>query len=143
MTTLFIEDQNSNRVVYHRRTHVPFGPLFDKYISRNKGILPMDRLFLSNGRRIRHSETPKGLGFDRGYHVIIFVNLLTFINEDELVYQDEYPLTRGNKRKGVLDKHTMRDAIDALIERRHVVKIVPERDEVLPPPHERYRLQEG
>jgi hypothetical protein len=60
-----------------------------------------------------------------------------------LEYQDEYPLTGKNEREGVLDKHTMRDAIDALIERGHVVEIVPEVDEVLPPLHEHYHMQEG
>jgi hypothetical protein len=98
------------------KTHVPFGLLFAKYMS-NKGIPPIGGLFLSNGKRIGHSEMPKGLGFDTGYHVIIFVNLLTFFDQDELEYQDEYPLTKRNKREGVLDKHTMRDAIYALIER--------------------------
>jgi hypothetical protein len=109
----------------------------------NKGILPIGGLFLSNGRRIGHHEMPEGLGFDMGYHVIIFVNVLMFFDQDELEYQDKYPLTRRNEREGVLDKHTMRDAIDALIERGHVVKIVPEGDEVLPPMHERYRVQKG
>jgi hypothetical protein len=37
----------------------------------------------------------------------------------------------------------MRDAIDALIERGHVVEIVAEGDEATPPPHECYRMQEG
>ncbi len=141
-TLLCIDDQNGDHVVYHSRTHVPFGPLYSKYM-RNKGIQPIGRLFLSNRRRIGHSETPNGLGFDTNFHVIIFVNLLKFINQAELEYQDEHPLTGGNKRVGVLDKHTMRDVIDALIERGHVVKIVPEGDEVLPPPHECYPLQEG
>jgi hypothetical protein len=86
---------------------------------------------------------PKGLGFDTGYHVIIFVNLLTFFDQDELQYLDEYPLTRRNEKEGVLDKHTMRVAIDALIERGHIVEIGPEGDEVLPPPHEHYCMQEG
>jgi hypothetical protein len=86
---------------------------------------------------------PGGLGFDTSYHVIIFVNLLTFTNQNKLEYQVKYPLTRGNKREGVLDKHIMRDAIDALIERGHVVGIVPEGDKVSPPPHERYHVQEG
>ncbi len=81
----------------------------------------MGRHFLSKGRRIWHSETPKGLGFDTGYHVVIFANLLIFFDQDEMEYQDEYPLTRKNKREGVLDEHTMRDVIDALIERGHVV----------------------
>jgi hypothetical protein len=40
-----------------------------------------------------------------------------FINQNELEYQVKYPLTRRNKREGVLNKHTMRDAIYALIER--------------------------
>ncbi len=58
-------------------------------------------------------------------------------------YQVKYPLTGGNEREGVLDKHTMRDAIDALEERGHVAEIIPEGDEVSPPPHKRYRMQEG
>jgi hypothetical protein len=37
----------------------------------------------------------------------------------------------------------MRDAINASIKRGHVVEIVPEGDEVLPPPYERYQVQEG
>ena len=106
ITTLCIEDQNGDHVVYCRGTHVPFGSLFAKYMS-NKGIQPIDRLFLSHGRRIGHSETPEGLGFDMGQHVIIFVNLLTFFDQEELEYQVEYPLTRGNKRGGVLDEDTI------------------------------------
>jgi hypothetical protein len=43
----------------------------------------------------------------------------------------------------VLDKDTMRDVIDALIERGHVFEIVPEGDEATPPPHECYCVQEG
>ncbi len=132
ITTLCIEDQNGDCVVYHRRTHVPFGSLFAKYMN-NKGIQPIGRLFLSHGRKIRHSEMPKGLGFDMGHHVIIFVNLLTFFDQDKLEYQVKYPPTGGNKREGVLDKDTMRDAIDASIERGHVTKIVPEGDEATPP----------
>ncbi len=131
---LCIKDQNGDHVVYCRGTHVPFGLLFAKYMS-NKGIQPIGRLFLSHVRRIGHSEMPKGLGFDTGHHVIIFINLLTFINQNELEYQVDYPLTGGNKREGVLDEHTMRDAIDASIERGHVIKIVPDGDEVTPPPH--------
>jgi hypothetical protein len=107
----------------------------------NKGILPIGRLFLSSRRRIGHSEMPKGLGFDTGYHVIIFIKLLTLFDQDELEYQDEYPLTGGNKREGVLDEDTMRDAIDALIERGHVGKIVPEGDEFLPPLHKHCYLR--
>jgi hypothetical protein len=60
---------------------------------------------------------PAGLGFDVGYHVIIFFNPLMFIDQDKLEYQVKYPLTGGNKREGVLAKHTMRDVIDASIER--------------------------
>jgi hypothetical protein len=109
--------------------------LFVKYMS-NKGIQLIGGLFLSHERRIGHSEMPKGLGFD-------MVNLLTFFDQDELEYQVKYPLTRGNEREGVLDKNTMGDAIDASIERGHVVEIVPEGDEVTPPPHECYPVQEG
>ncbi len=112
---LCIEDQNGDCVVYRRGTHVPFGLLFAKYMS-NKGIQPIGGLFLSHRRRIGHSEMPKGLRFDTEHHVIIFVNLLTFIDQGKLEYQVEYPLTRGNEREGVLDKDTMRDAIDASIE---------------------------
>jgi hypothetical protein len=122
ITTLCIKNQNADRVVYRWGTHVPFGLLFAKYIS-DKGIQPIGGLFLSHGRRIRHNETPKGLGFDTEHHVIIFINLLTFFDQDKLGYQVEYPLTRGNKREGMLNKDTMRDAIDALIERGHIVKI--------------------
>ena len=71
-------------------------------------------------------------------HVIIFVNLLTFFDQGELEYQVEYPLTGGNEREGVLNEDTMKDAIDALIERGHIVEIVPEGDEAAPPPHECY-----
>jgi hypothetical protein len=83
ITTLSIEDQNGDRVVYHRGTHFPFGSLFAKYMS-NKGIQPIGGLFLSHGRRIGHSEMPKGLGFDMEHHVIIFVNLLAFFDQDKL-----------------------------------------------------------
>jgi hypothetical protein len=75
------------------------------------------------------------------YHVIIFANLLTFINQDKLEYQVEYPLTGGNEREGVLNEHTMRGAIDALIERGHVVKIACEGDKVLPPLHKLSRAR--
>ncbi len=43
----------------------------------------------------------------------------------------------------MLNGHTMRDAIDPLIKRGHVIKFVSEGDEVLPPPHERHRMLEG
>jgi hypothetical protein len=98
----------------------------------NKGIQPIGGLFLSHGKRIRHNEMPEGLGFDKGRHVIIFVNLLSFFDQEELEYQVKYPLTAGNKREGVLDEDTMRDVIIALIERGHVIKIVPEGDEATP-----------
>ncbi len=137
-----IEDQYGDRVFYHCRMDVPFGLLFAKYL-RSKGILPIGGLELSNGKRIRLSETPGGMGFDTGYHVIIFVDLLMFINHDDLEYQDDYPLTVGHKREGVLGKPTMRDAIDASIQRGHVIEIVPKGDEVLPPPHKHHRVQEG
>jgi hypothetical protein len=55
-----------------------------------------------------------------------------FFDQDKLEYQVKYPLTRGNKREGVLDEDTMRDAIDVSIERGHVVKIVSEGDEATP-----------
>jgi hypothetical protein len=139
---LSIEDQNGDRVVYRWGAHVPFGLLFAKNMS-DKGIQLIRGLFLSHGRKIRHSERPAGLGFDIDYQVIIFINLSTFINQDELEYQVEYPLTGGNKIEGVLDEHTMRDAIDASIERGHVVKIVHEGDEVPPPPLECYHVQKG
>jgi hypothetical protein len=102
-------------VVYHRGTHIPFGSLFAKYMLSNKGIQPIGGLFLSHGRRIRYIETPEGLRFDTEHHVIIFVNLLTFFDQGELEYQVEYPLTGGHEREGVLNKDTMKDAIDALI----------------------------
>jgi hypothetical protein len=42
----------------------------------------------------------------------------------------------------VLNEDTMRDAIDALTERGHIVEIVPEGDEAAPPPHKSYRVQQ-
>jgi hypothetical protein len=140
IATLCIEDQNGDRVMYCWWTHVPFELLFTGYMS-NKGIQPIGGLFLSQGRRIGHSEKLKGLRFDTGHHVIIFVNLLTFFDQDELEYQVEYPLTEWNKREGVLDEDTMRDVIDALIKRGHVVEIVPEGGEATPPPHKRFHVQ--
>ncbi len=85
---LCIKDQNGDRVVYRWGTHVPFGLLFAKYMS-DKGIQPIGGLF---GRRIGHSEMPEGLRFDTSYHVIIFVNLLRFIDQNELEYQVMYLL---------------------------------------------------
>ncbi len=101
-------------MVYHQGAHVPFVSLFAKYMS-NKSIQPIGGLFLSHGRRIGHNETSKGLGFDTGHHVIIFVNLLTFFDQDKLEYQVEYLLTKGNEREGVLDEDNMRNVIDASI----------------------------
>jgi hypothetical protein len=141
ITTLCIEDQDGDRMVYHRGTHVPFRSLFVEYISV-KGIQPIGGLFLSHGRRIRYDDTPKSLGFDTEHHVIIFVNLLTFFDQGELEYQVEYPLTGGNKSEGVLDEDTLTDVIDALIGRGHIVKIVPEGDEAAPPLHKCYRVQQ-
>jgi hypothetical protein len=141
ITTLCIKDQNGDRVVYHRGTHVPFGSLFAEYMS-NKGIQPIGGLFLSHGRRIGHNEMLEGLGFDTEHHVIIFVNLLMFFDQGKLEYQVEYPLTGGDKREGVLNKDTMKDAIDASIERGHIVKIVLKGDEGAPPPHKRYCVQQ-
>ena len=84
---------------------------------------------------------PPKASVDMEHHVIIFVNLLTFFDQGELEYQVEYPLTRGNEREGLLNKDTMKDAIDASIEKGHIVKIVLEGDEAAPPPHKRYRVQ--
>ncbi len=140
ITTLCIKDQNGDRMVYHRGTHVPFGPLFAKYMSV-KGIQLIGGLFLSHGRRIRYDDMPESLGFDTEHHVIIFVNLLTLFDQGKLEYQVEYPLTGGNKSEGVLDKDTMTDVIDASIGRGHIVEIVPEGDEAAPPLHKRYHVQ--
>ncbi len=61
----------------------------------------------------------KASGLTRGT-VIIFVNLLTFIDQNKSEYQVKYPLTGEKEREGVLDNHTMKDAIDATIEWEHV-----------------------
>jgi hypothetical protein len=127
-TTLCIEDQNGDCLVYHRGTHVPFGSLFAEYMS-NKGIQPIGRLFLSHGKMIGHNKTSKVLRFDTEHHVVVFFNLLTFFDQGELEYQVEYPLTRGNKREGVLNADTMKDAIDASVERGYIVEIVLEGDD--------------
>jgi hypothetical protein len=65
-----------------------------------------------------------------------------FFDQGKLEYQVEYPLTGESKREGVLNKDTMKDAIDVWIERGHIVKIVPEGDEAAPPPHECYHVQQ-
>jgi hypothetical protein len=140
ITTLCIENQNGDRVVYCWGTHVLFGLLFAEYMS-NKGIQPIGGLVLSHERRIGHNEMPEDLRFDTEHHVIIFINPLAFFDQDKMEYQVKYPLTGGNKREGMLNKDTMRNAIDALIERGHIVKIVPEGDEAAPLPHKCYRVQ--
>jgi hypothetical protein len=142
ITTLCIKDQNGDRVVYHRGTHVPFWSPFAEYMS-NKGIQPIGGLFLSHGRRIGHNEMPQGLGSDTEHRVIIFVNLMMFFDQGELEYQAKYPLTGENEREGVLSKDTMKDAIDASIERGHIVKIVLKGNEAAPPLHKRDRVQPG
>jgi hypothetical protein len=141
ITTLCIEDQNGDCVVYHWGKHVPFGSLFAKYMS-NKGIQPIGGLCLSHGRRIGYNEMPEGLRFDTEHNIIIFINLLMFFDQGELEYQVDYPLTGGNKREGVLNKDTMKDAIDASIERGHIVEIVPQGDEAAPPWHKCYCVQQ-
>ncbi len=141
ITTLCIKDQNGDRAVYHRGTHVPFGSLFAEYMSV-KGIQPIGGLFLSHERRIRYNDTSEGLKFDTELHVIIFLNLLMIFDQGDLEYQVEYPLTGGNKREGVLNEDTMTDVIDAAKERGHIVKIVPEGDEVAPPLHKCYCVQQ-
>jgi hypothetical protein len=75
------------------------------------------------------------------HHVIIFVNLLTFFDQGKLEYQVQYPLTGWNEREGVLNKDTMKDVIDASIERGHVIEIVPKGDEAAPLLHECYHVQ--
>jgi hypothetical protein len=140
ITMLCIKDQNGDHVVYQWGTHIPFGSLFAKYMS-NKVIQPIGGLFLSHGRRIGYNETSKGLEFDTEHHVIISINLLMFFDQGKLEYQVKYPLTGGNEKEGVLNKDTMKDASDALIERGHIVEIVPEGDEAAPPPHECYHVQ--
>jgi hypothetical protein len=125
-TTVCIKDQHGNCVVYHRKMDAPFRLLFAQYLS-SKGIPPIGRLFLSNKKRIGLGKTPKRMGFDTGYHVVIFINLLMFINHNDLEYQKDSPLIVGHQRDGVLIERTMRDAADASIQRGHVIEIVPER----------------
>ncbi len=132
--TVCIKDQYDVRVAYQRRMDVPNWLLFAQYL-RSKGILLRGGLFLSSGKRTRLDETPDSMGFDTGCHAIIFVNLLMFFDHDDLEYQSNYPLTGGNKRDGVLDVRNMRDAINASIQRGHVIEVVPEGDELLLPPH--------
>jgi hypothetical protein len=139
--TMCIEDQYGIHVVYQHRIDVPFGLLFNQYL-RSKGILPRGGLFLSSRKMIRLDETPKSMGFDTDYHVIIFVNLLMSFYHNDLEYQSNYLLTGGNDRGGVLDVHTMRDGINALIQRGHVIEVLPKEDELLPSPHKQYRVQE-
>jgi hypothetical protein len=42
----------------------------------------------------------------------------------------------------VLNKDTMKDVIDASIERGHVIKVIPEGDEAAPPLYKCYRVQQ-
>jgi hypothetical protein len=77
-----IKDQYGVRVVYHHRMDIPFGVLFAKYL-RSKGIPPRAGLFLSSRKRIGLDQTPKSMGFDTGYHVIIFINLLMLFDHDD------------------------------------------------------------
>jgi hypothetical protein len=74
ITTLCIENQNGDRVVYRWGTNIPFGVLFAEYMS-DKGIQPIGGLFLSHGRRIGHNETPEGLGFITEHHVTLYLSI--------------------------------------------------------------------
>ncbi len=143
MTTVYIRAQYGNRDRYRSGMNVPFGLLFSWYL-RLKDIPLRGRILLMNGRRrIRFDETPKCLGFVRdGHHEIISVNLLMFFDLDDLEHQNDYPLTIGNQREGVLNVQTMRDAINASIQAGHVAEVVPQGDGLLPPPHKRYCMQE-
>ncbi len=141
MTTVYIEDQYGGCDRYRCRMNIPFGLLFAWYL-RRKDILLRGGIFLSSGKRIGLDETPKGLRFGPGYHVITFVNLFMFFDLNNSVYQSDYPLTIVNESKGVLNVPTMRDAINASIQRGHVVEVVPEGDELLPSPCKIHRVQE-
>jgi hypothetical protein len=67
----------------------------------NKGVQPIGGLFLSQERRNRHSETPEGLEFDTGHHVIIFVNLLSFFLPRQVGISDQIsPNRREQKERG-------------------------------------------
>jgi hypothetical protein len=94
--------------------------LFAWYL-RVKDILLRGGIFLSIGKWIGLDEMLTSLAFGPGYHVITFANLLMFFDLNDLVYQSDYPLTIGNKSKGVINIPSMRDAINALIQRGHVV----------------------
>jgi hypothetical protein len=85
---------------------------------------------------LRYTFLAQSLSF--AYVQPSFVNILTFSIINDLVYQSQYPLTIVNDSKGVLDVPTMRDEINASIQRGHVVEVVPKGDELLPPPHEHY-----
>ncbi len=141
MMTVCIKDQYGGCDRYQRGMNVLFGLLFAWYL-RRKDILLRGGIFLSSGKRIGLDEAPKGLGFGPGYLVITFVNLFMFFDLDDLVYQSNYPLTIVNESKGVLNVPTMRDSINASIQRGYVVEVVPKGDELLPSPRKLYRVQE-
>jgi hypothetical protein len=139
MTTVCIEDKFGICDRYRCRKDIPLGLLFAHYL-RCKEILLRGRISLSIGKRFGLEETPISMRFGTDYNVITFVNLLTFFNINDLVYQSQYPLTIVNESEGVLNVWTMRDAINALIQRGHVVEVVSKVDELLPPPHKCYHV---
>ncbi len=139
---VYIEDQYGNHVRYQHGMNVAFGLLFSCYL-RLKDILLRGGIFLINGRRIRFDDSPESLGlFPEHNHEITFVNLLIHFNHNDLENQNNYPLTVGNKRGGVIDVWTMRDVINTLIQRGNAVEVVPEGNELLPPLHKHYCMQE-
>jgi hypothetical protein len=103
MTTLCIKDQYGVHDRYRRRMDIQFGLLLAQYL-RSKGIPPRGPrggIFLSRGERIGLDKRPSSRGFGVGYHVITFVNLLTFFSLNDLVYQSQYALTIVNGSRGV------------------------------------------
>jgi hypothetical protein len=80
--------------------NILFGLLFSWYL-RNKDSPLRGGIFLINGKRFGLDETPESPGLcPEGHHEIIFVNLLMFFNLDDLEYQNDYPLTMIQKRRG-------------------------------------------
>jgi hypothetical protein len=79
---------------------------------------------LINRRTIGFDDTPNsfGLGLE-GNHEITFVYLLMYFNLDDVEYQNDYPLTIGNKREELLAMRTMRDAINVSIQRGYVIEV--------------------
>jgi hypothetical protein len=141
MTTMCIKDHFGIHDRYWHGINVLLWLLFAQYL-RCKDIPLRGRIFLFSGKRIGHEDMPISMGFFTDYNVITFMNLLMFFNINDLVYQSNYPLTVGNKREGVLDVPTMRAAINSSIQRGHVIEVVSERDELLPPPHKQFRIQD-